>query len=120
MRRVRRAATQPSSAVERLKQIVGSSGTPAPNDLAIFEQYASRAASLGLGSPVLFLSFDCDTDLDPPATIEVMKLLDSLGIKATFAVPGVQLERGATIYREVAERGSEFMNHGHLPHAAWR
>jgi peptidoglycan/xylan/chitin deacetylase (PgdA/CDA1 family) len=120
MRRVRLAATQPSSAVERLKQIVGNSNASTPIDLAIFEQYASHAASLGLSRPLLFLSFDCDTDLDPQATIEVMKLLDGLGIKATFAVPGVQLERGAKIYREVAQRGCEFMNHGHLPHAEWR
>ncbi|QWG25093.1 polysaccharide deacetylase family protein [Bradyrhizobium sediminis] len=119
MRRVR-AAAQPSSAVERLKQIVGNGRSSTPTDLAVFKLYASRAASLGLHRPVLFLSFDCDTDLDPPATIEVMKLLDGLGIKATFAVPGVQLERGAEIYREVAQRGCEFMNHGHLPHAEWR
>jgi len=128
MRGVRLAATQPSYAVERLKQIVGNgrpstlsdpASTP-PNELAIFERYANHAASLGLSRPILFLSFDCDTDLDPPATIEVMKLLDSLGIKATFAIPGVQLERGIEIYRGVAQRGCEFMNHGHLPHAEWR
>lgn len=127
MRGVRLAATQPSQAVERLKQIVGNTrastpeapaATP-PNDLAVFERYAGYAASLGLSRPLLFLSFDCDTDLDPPATVEVMKLLDSLGIKATFAVPGVQLERGIDVYREIAQR-CEFMNHGHLPHAEWR
>nr|WP_249157625.1 polysaccharide deacetylase family protein [Bradyrhizobium diazoefficiens] len=127
MRGVRLAATQPSQAVERIKQLVGNARASTPeapaatplNDLSIFERYASHAASLGLSKPLLFLSFDCDTDLDPPATVEVMKLLDSLEIKATFAVPGVQLERGIDIYREVAQR-CEFMNHGHLPHAEWR
>lgn len=120
MGRVRRAVVQPSSTVERLKEIVGKGPSSRPTDLAIFEQYACHAVSLGIDRPLLFLSFDCDTDLDPPATVEVMKLLDRLGIKATFAVPGVQLERGAEIYHEVARRGCEFMNHGHLPHAEWR
>ena len=95
-------------------------GKPAGPDLGIYRAYVQHARKIGLDDIALFLSFDCDTDLDPEAALEVVAFLDTLGIKATFAVPGVQLERGAEIYRKIAGRGSEFMNHGHLPHAEWQ
>ena len=42
------------------------------------------------------------------------------GMKATFAVPGEQLEQGADIYRELANQGADFINHGALPHTEFR
>lgn len=126
VRQARLAVAEPRRVIERLRQFAAATKSrPAPaavaiNPLNAFIRYRQHAEALDIRQPLLFLSFDCDTDLDPPASIEVMKLLDKLGIKATFAVPGVQLERGADIYRAIAARGSEFMNHGHLPHAEWR
>jgi peptidoglycan/xylan/chitin deacetylase (PgdA/CDA1 family) len=84
-----------------------------------FEHFVSLARKLGLDRPYLFLSFDCDTDLDAGAASEVHDFLESLGIKATYAVPGYQLQRASESYRRLAERGAEFMNHGGLPHAEW-
>ncbi|MGI9498846.1 MAG: polysaccharide deacetylase family protein [Geminicoccaceae bacterium] len=86
----------------------------------VYDAYADQARALGLDDIRLFLSFDCDTDRDPKAALEVMTLLDALGIKATFAVPGAALRRSAEIYRRLMDRGAEFMNHGDRPHAAWQ
>ena len=83
------------------------------------EHYVAAARNLGLDRPYLFLSFDCDTDLDAVAAAEVHAFLASLGIKATYAVPGAQLLRSPEPYQRLAERGAEFMNHGGLPHAEW-
>lgn len=79
--------------------------------------YAQSARRLGLRGPALFLSFDCDTDLDAEAARHVGAFLCERGIQATFAVPGVQLERGRAAYRALAADGFEFMNHGLRPHA---
>jgi len=80
----------------------------------------AAARQLRIDRRYLFLSFDCDTDLDAAAVEEVHGFLESLGIKATFAVPGAQLLKSPEPYRRLAERGAEFMNHGGLPHAEWR
>lgn len=84
------------------------------------DAYVAAAHRLGLERPCLFLSFDCDTDLDADAAEEVHDFLASLGIKATYAVPGAQLLKSPDPYRRLAQRGAEFMNHGGLPHAEWR
>lgn len=94
-------------------------GVAAPS-LKPLDGYVAAARKLGLTRPCLFLSFDCDTDLDAAAAEEVHGFLDSLGIKATYAVPGAQLQKSPEPYRRLAERGAEFMNHGGLPHAEWR
>lgn len=94
-------------------------GMEAPTT-AVFQGYLAAARQLGIDRPYLFLSFDCDTDLDAAAVEEVHGFLDSLGIKATYAVPGTQLLKSPEPYRRLAERGAEFMNHGGLPHAEWR
>lgn len=122
-RRTRTALARPDVAVARLWQLARgefneSEGMGSAESL--LSVYAERARALGIDDLVLFLSFDCDTDLDPEASVEVMRLLDGLGIKATFAVPGTQLEHGAATYRKISEAGSQFINHGHLPHAEWR
>ena len=82
--------------------------------------YVAAARALGLDRPHLFLSFDCDTDLDADAAEEVHDFLETLGIKATYAVPGTQLLKSPEPYQRLAKRGAEFMNHGGLPHAERR
>jgi len=91
-----------------------------PPQLRRLESYAAHARRAGIDRLYLFLSFDCDTDLDIDAVDEVHRFLVSKGIKATYAVPGAQLEKGASAYRKLADSGAEFMNHGSLPHAEWR
>jgi len=93
---------------------------PEPADpLAPFQTLIAGGRAAGLQRPTLFLSFDCDTNLDFDAALEVKRFLDALGIKATWAVPGVQIEKGARTYQAIAASGDEFMNHGYLPHTAW-
>lgn len=87
---------------------------------AQFDRYLAVAREIGLYRPYLFLSFDCDTDLDAEAAEEVHGFLESLGIKATYAVPGAQLLKSPEPYQRLAARGAEFMNHGGRPHAEWR
>ena len=87
--------------------------------MQLLERYLAAASKLGLDRPCLFLSFDCDTDLDAPAAEEIHSFLESLNIKATYAVPGAQLLKSPESYRRLADRGAEFMNHGGLPHAEW-
>lgn len=84
-----------------------------------YDVYVRKARAIGLHDVRLFLSFDCDTDLDPKAALEVMAFLSALGIKGTFAVPGAELRRSAESYRRLAGQGAEFMNHGDRAHAAW-
>jgi peptidoglycan/xylan/chitin deacetylase (PgdA/CDA1 family) len=86
----------------------------------LLEIYGARASRAGFKHLYLFLSFDCDTDLDIAAVPETHQFLTDLGIKATYAVPGAQLGKGAPVYRKLAVLGAEFMNHGGLPHAEWR
>ena len=45
---------------------------------------------------------------------------DGRGIRASYAVPGAQLDKGAAVYRSLADAGAEFLNHGSRPHAEWR
>lgn len=85
-----------------------------------YENYIAAARKLGLERPFLFLSFDCDTDLDAEAAEEVQSFLETLNIKATYAVPGAQLLKSPDPYRRLSDRGAEFMNHGGFPHAEWR
>ncbi|RLJ67997.1 polysaccharide deacetylase family protein [Sulfurisoma sediminicola] len=112
-------------AVSLLRQLLRPlRGRQAPEatfpSLKPLDDYVAAARKLGLERPCLFLSFDCDTDLDADAAEEVHDFLESLGIKATYAVPGAQLLKSPAPYRRLAERGAEFMNHGGLPHAEWR
>jgi len=95
------------------------SATSVTPSLQRHEGYIAAARKLGLDRPYRFLSFDCDTDLDAAAAEEVHAFLESLGIKATYAVPGAQLLKSPEPYRRLARRGAEFMNHGGLPHAEW-
>ena len=87
---------------------------------ARFDRYQTAARRAGIDRLYLFLSFDCDTDLDAEVVEELHCFLTSHGITATYAVPGMQLEKAAAVYGRLAAGGAEFMNHGGLPHAEWR
>jgi peptidoglycan/xylan/chitin deacetylase (PgdA/CDA1 family) len=103
-----------------LRRIIRGKNSPTSNPtLQPFETYLKITQQLGIKNPHLFLSFDCDTDLDAVAAEEVHIFLESLGIKATYAVPGAQLLKSPKPYQRLARRGAEFMNHGGSPHAEW-
>lgn len=92
--------------------------TPGRRGLSpVLARYDALARRAGLDRLHLLLSFDCDTDLDPAAALEIEPLLKERGVKATFAVPGAQLRKAAATYRGLAERGAVFINHGAAPHA---
>jgi len=91
-----------------------------PQQSARFDAYTQAARHAGIDRLYLFLSFDCDTDLDAKMVEELHRFLTAHGIKATYAVPGAQLEKAADVYGRLATGGAEFMNHGGLPHAEWR
>ncbi len=93
--------------------------TPPAHELQLID-YAARARAQGIDRLCLYLTFDCDTDEDAAAALELDPWLRSLGIDAAYAVPGTQLERAAASYRQLAAAGAEFLNHGHMPHAEWR
>ena len=84
-----------------------------------YDAYVQMARAIGLDDVRLFLSFDCDTDRDPKAALEVTTFLTALGIQGTFAVPGAELRRSSESYRQLLAKGAEFMNHGDRAHAAW-
>jgi len=83
----------------------------------LFWQVISRKlARRGIRGVYVILSFDCDTDEDANAALILHRWLTERDISAAYAVPGAQLERGAAIYRQIAEAGGTFLNHGALPH----
>ena len=97
----------------------GSKKQPVSSVINIYSEYCRLANLQGIDQPYLFLSFDCDTDLDAEIVEDVHNFLQELGILATYAVPGAQLNRSPEPYRRLAARGAEFINHGGLPHAKW-
>ncbi|MBN2010093.1 polysaccharide deacetylase family protein [candidate division KSB1 bacterium] len=83
-----------------------------------WERYKKQASALGLREPVFVLSFDCDTDADAEATVDILEWLTAHDIKISLAVPGEQLLKHADLYRAAAEH-ADFINHGARPHAEW-
>lgn len=102
-----------------LSRALGRGSLQGGNPAARFDAYTRAAHGVGLDGLYLFLSFDCDTDLDADAAEALDAFLRARGIKATYAVPGAQLEKAAAVYGRLAQGGAEFMNHGGLPHAMW-
>lgn len=85
-----------------------------PNKL--WRRYVQLCVEAGLSRPAFIFSMDCDTEQDIDVVEEVhAKLLDR-GIMTVYAVPGELLERGADVYRRVADTGAEFLNHGYRQH----
>jgi len=64
------------------------------------------------------LSFDCDTDADSEVVASVHSRLRSIGLSPLYAVAGEVLAAAATTYREIADDGAVFLNHGFRRHAA--
>jgi len=90
-----------------------------PHD-ALLAAYAAKARAQGFDRLLLYLTFDCDTDEDAAAALELDPWLRSRGIRGAYAVPATQLVRARDAYRRLAEAGAEFLNHGYVPHAEWR
>jgi peptidoglycan/xylan/chitin deacetylase (PgdA/CDA1 family) len=87
---------------------------------AVFLKYGNLARQQGFDHLYIALSFDCDTPEDIPAAEQVFQWLSKRGLKATFAVPGVQLLEGAQTYHRLLSMGADFINHGARPHTEWR
>lgn len=89
----------------------------APSNAERLLGHAEACRRAGLDRLVVALSFDCDTPEDADAALALQPLLNRLGMRATFAVPGAQLLAQAAQYRQVRREGGQFINHGGLPHA---
>lgn len=93
----------------------------APEPVAnLFRHYSALCEAAGVDRVYLVLTFDCDTDQDIAAARDLDVDLRRREIRAGYAVPGVQLERGASTWREIKEGGAEFLNHGSQAHAEYR
>jgi peptidoglycan/xylan/chitin deacetylase (PgdA/CDA1 family) len=91
-----------------------------PHNEAQLVAYAAKARAQGFDRLVLYLTFDCDTDEDAAAALQLDPWLRSRGIHSAYAVPGAQLERAAASYRLLKQAGAAFLNHGYQPHALWQ
>lgn len=118
-RRLKRLIHDPVGVISRRLSGAGSGDPQQGPSVGPFAALGEKARETGLDRLYLFLSFDCDTDLDIAASTELHAFLANLGIKMTMAVPGTQLRNGAGVYRALAANGVEFINHGFLPHTAW-
>lgn len=87
---------------------------------AFWTPYTRKAKAAGFDRLYLTLSFDCDTDEDIPAAERIHEWLKVRGAAGVFAVPGVQLMKGADVFRQMAAEGAEFINHGAAAHTEWR
>ena len=86
----------------------------------LFNNYSRLARKQGLKRAYFILSFDCDTEFDIEVIEELAKRLGKIGINPVYAVPGNLLEKGARIFRNIADtRGSEFINHGYRVHTVF-
>ena len=77
---------------------------------------ASLARRQGVDRLVVVVSLDCDTPDDIGIVEDVHDRLSAIGITPTYAVPGELLEQGADVYRRLADRGAELVNHGWKQH----
>jgi peptidoglycan/xylan/chitin deacetylase (PgdA/CDA1 family) len=109
--------------IDRLRRLF-SSAPAAPPPIAPaespIERYGALCRACGIDRLYLLLTFDCDTDGDIDVVGELDRDLRRRGVAAGYAVPGVQLQKGATAWRRVADLGAEFLNHGGRAHAEFR
>jgi hypothetical protein len=82
----------------------------------LISTYQRQAEQAGLDRLYFILSFDCDRPEDIDAAAKVHARLMDMGICPAYAVPGELLREGANTYRQIAETGAEFLNHGHRWH----
>lgn len=85
----------------------------------LFLHYDRLARAQGFTRLCVLLSFDCDTPEDIDAAEKLDAWLSARGLKATYAVPGAQLQQGAAVFRRIADAGADFINHGARPHTEW-
>lgn len=121
---------RPTSLISRLRRFWDNVATadamapptsrPVPPNVSQMEAYADLCRRAGVNRLYLLMTFDCDTDEDIAAAADVNRHLASREIKAGYAVPGVQMIRGAEAWRRLADSGAEFLNHGFQSHAEWR
>lgn len=117
--RLRRLLADPMGALRRRLASAPPSLDLQDSNIRLLKDYGRKARAAGFDRLYLFLSFDCDTDLDIAASADLHGFLSGLDIEMTMAVPGTQMRNGAEVYGALAAKGVEFMNHGFLPHADW-
>lgn len=86
------------------------------NPELLFRNYFRLCRQQGLTRPYFILSFDCDTVQDIEVVAGVHARLQDMGITPVYAVPGQLLEKGQSVYRQIANTGAEFINHGYTEH----
>ena len=82
----------------------------------LVKRYSRLAQRQGFNGLYLIVSFDCDTDEDAEVAWEVQQRLNDMGVYPVYAICGELLRRGASVYRRIADSGSEFINHGGRQH----
>ncbi len=82
----------------------------------LYKRYSKLSKNKGINKLYFILSFDCDTHEDALHALSVQERLADFGIIPVYAVPGQMLEKNADIYKELSNRGSEFINHGYYEH----
>lgn len=90
------------------------------SQFAYWMRVARKLRQVGIDRLYFILSFDCDTPEDAEASVKLDAWLRERNIKATYAVPGEMLEKAPDVYRQIADNGAEFINHGGLPHAQYK
>jgi len=84
-----------------------------------WRSFDARARAAGIDRLYLVLSFDCDTVKDAEVVLGVDARLRDMGAAPVYAVPGEVLTGARGTYSELARRGAEFLNHGHVLHTLW-
>ena len=82
----------------------------------VLRRYSELARAQGFTRVHFILSFDCDTEKDIEVIPELHARLAKVGVTPVYAVPGELLKKGAAVYRQIAESGAEFINHGYAIH----
>lgn len=82
----------------------------------LYKRYSRLSKSRGIDKIYFILSFDCDSHEDAKYALEVQNKLLGMGIIPIYAVPGQMLEKNESIYKEISQMGSSFMNHGYYEH----
>ena len=109
--KIRRVIADPSLLIYKARASMNKDG--------LRRQYQELARKQGFRRPFFLLSFDCDTELDIAVAEEVHAKLHNIGITPVYAVPGELLEKGAHVYRKLADAGAEFINHGYRIHTIY-
>jgi hypothetical protein len=85
----------------------------------LFRHCSRMAVKQRVDGVYLILSFDCDTDRDIEVVSYVSDVLNNMGVKAVYAVPGQLIEKGTQVYRGLLKAGNEFINHGYRQHTVF-